>query len=294
MRWIWLSVIVVVTGCSGAEKCTGGTVACGGACVDVHLDPANCGACGRTCDSAEVCSVATCAADCLAGTTSCGGRCTDQATDPNNCGACGHGCGGGEVCSAGACTASCDPLTECDGRCVDVQTDEHACGACGVACPQGQFCVAGGCTQSPIQHVVLIVEENHTFDSYFGAYCTAPAGSNPTCTTGPSCCEAAPAVEPSGASPITLDDFTNELDDRDHDAVCEVAQIDGGLMDHYVVGSGVTVGAIEGLYTYDCSDPHNFAIAGASTVQPYWSYAAGGALADRYFQPIIGSTSSND
>ena len=29
-----------------------------------------------------------------------------------------------------------------------------------------------------------------------GSYCTAPTGSNPTCTSGPGCCEAGPATEP--------------------------------------------------------------------------------------------------
>ncbi len=32
-----------------------------------------------------------------------------------------------------------------------------------------------------IKHVVVIVQENHTFDTYFGRWCTAPAGSAPTC-----------------------------------------------------------------------------------------------------------------
>lgn len=165
---------------------------------------------------------------------------------------------------------------------------------CGHACPQGQFCSSGACTASSIEHVVLIVEENHTFDSYFGHYCKAPAGSNPTCTTGPNCCEAAPATEPSGAAPVALTDASNEAKDRDHDRVCEIAQIDGGLMDHYVTGSGVSINALQALVEYDCSDNNNFAVADATTMQPYWTYADQGALADRYFQPMIGSTSGND
>jgi phospholipase C len=147
---------------------------------------------------------------------------------------------------------------------------------------------------SEIKHVVLIVEENHTFDNYFGGYCTAAAGSNPTCTSGPACCEAAPALEASGAAPIVLDDASNETYDRDHDRVCEVAQVDGGLMDHYVVGSNVFPSTVEGLYTYNCSDPHNWAVAGMPLMQTYWGYADTGALADRYFQPSVGSTSAND
>lgn len=49
-----------------------------------------------------------------------------------------------------------------------------------------------GATQSNIKHLVLIIPENHSFDSLFGSYCQADAYSNPTCTYGPNCCEAPP------------------------------------------------------------------------------------------------------
>jgi phospholipase C len=105
--------------------------------------------------------------------------------------------------------------------------------------------------------VVLIVEENHTFDAYFGKYCTAPSGSHPSCTKGPGCCEAPPATDPSGASPVVLDDPGNESKDRDHDQVCEIAQIDNGAMDHYVTGSGVTISPQDIPLEYECSDPNH-------------------------------------
>ena len=38
------------------------------------------------------------------------------------------------------------------------------------------------CPTSKIDHVVILVQENHTFDNYYGRYCTAAAGSAPTCT----------------------------------------------------------------------------------------------------------------
>jgi phospholipase C len=55
----------------------------------------------------------------------------------------------------------------------------------------------GPCPASKIEHVVVVVQENHTFDSYFGRWCTAPAGSAPSCTDGAACCERAPDAEPS-------------------------------------------------------------------------------------------------
>jgi phospholipase C len=56
--------------------------------------------------------------------------------------------------------------------------------------------------------------------------------------------------------------------------------MNGGLMDHYTAGTS-------------CSDPRNFALA-SGEVQPYWELAAEYAIADRYFQPIAGQSSSND
>jgi phospholipase C len=144
-------------------------------------------------------------------------------------------------------------------------------------------------TMSSIKHIVVVVQENHTFDNYFGRYCTAAAGSNPTCTAGPGCCEAGPATEPGGASPVTLDDADNSgtLNDRNHYHDCEVAEIDGGKMDHYVTGAGSVNGAT-------CSSGENFAYAPAALIQPYLDLAAANALADRYFQPYAGQSSAND
>ena len=142
----------------------------------------------------------------------------------------------------------------------------------------------GPCPASPIDHVVVIVQENHTFDSYFARYCTAPAGSAPTCTSGPSCCEAGPAQDLAGGVPILLDDAANAAYDPDHTQACELSEMDGGRMDHFASGA-----------TGACSDARNLAYADPSgPVAPYVALADAGALADRYFQPVAGQSSSND
>jgi phospholipase C len=66
-------------------------------------------------------------------------------------------------------------------------------------------CDGGSC----IEHLVVIVQENHTFDDHFGGYCTATPGSNPACNAGPSCCEAMPAADPSGTKPTILTDVAH-------------------------------------------------------------------------------------
>ncbi|MGH7298707.1 MAG: phospholipase C [Polyangiaceae bacterium] len=189
------------------------------------------------------------------------------------------GCGGsGSTSSQGETTPS-------DGGSPDDGGATGAEGSTGTDAPSGD--APGGedagaiSHTTKIAHVVLIVQENHTFDSYFGAYCTATAGSKPTCTSGPSCCEAAPAKDPSGASPVSLDDKENAAYDPNHAQSCELGEIDQGKMDHFVTGTS-------------CSDARNFAVAPATAVQPYWDLATQNALADRWFQPIAGQSSSND
>jgi phospholipase C len=147
--------------------------------------------------------------------------------------------------------------------------------ASGVAC-------AGPCPASSIRYLVVVVMENHTFDTHFGAYCTAAAGSNPTCNAGPACCEGAPAKDPSGASPMTLDDTENGTVDPNHGATCEVAEMDNGAMDKYVAGA------------VNCSSPHNWVQASPTIVKPYWDLAKANALADRFFQPVVGPSAAND
>jgi phospholipase C len=201
----------------------------------------------------------------------------------------------GPVCLAneGLCNGSCGARFEEDTRCGP--------GACAVACSGGTHCQAGTCRASNIEHVVLIVQENHSFDSYFGKYCTAPAGSNPTCTQGRACCEGAPKVngiytEASGATALLLDDAFNFKSDHNHDRVCELQQINGGAMDQFVRGaSGASTCLGVGP---NCSDPSNWALADGepanSPIRPYWTYADKYAIADRYFQPMAGGSAGND
>jgi phospholipase C len=144
------------------------------------------------------------------------------------------------------------------------------------------MCTDGGVGGTGVAHVIIVIQENHTFDTYFGRWCKAAAGSNPTCTDGPACCEAAPDKEPSGASPVTLDDAENGVFSPDHSKACEDAEMNGGAMDRYVTGAT------------GCSNPENFAIATDAAAKVYHDLATQYAVADRYFQPISGQSSSND
>jgi phospholipase C len=192
-------------------------------------------------------------------------------------------------------------LVDCSGPIVIVPPDAGGpidagfpCATCAV----NQVCdqTARACLPSPIQHVVLIVQENHTFDSYFGRWCKAPAGSNPTCTAGRTCCEGAPALEPGGASPGVLDDDSNLKHERDHEQECELQQIHGGLMDRFVSGASGSMSCLTS--GPKCSDPLNWVLGDGTNIggplSYYWTLADSSALADRYFQPVAGGSASND
>ncbi len=151
--------------------------------------------------------------------------------------------------------------------------------ACGGSSPSNAPTVKPA---SAIEHLVVVIQENHTFDNYFGQWCTADVGSNPTCTSGPSCCERGPDTDPgTGDMPTVLDDTANGSYDPNHAQSCEVEEIHDGKMDKFVTAAG-------------CGDPRNFAYADPITVKPLRDLAAKYALADRYFQPVAGASTSND
>ncbi|HSN91360.1 MAG TPA: MXAN_6577-like cysteine-rich protein [Anaeromyxobacteraceae bacterium] len=133
----------LLAACSETLECPVGEVGCGGACVSLATDAANCGACGNAC-GLGFCSDGSCT--CAPGTIACGGRCVDRESDPAACGSCEIACAAEQVCSLGACAAACAAgLTGCDRACVDLSADRYHCGSCGVACGPGQSCHGGTC-----------------------------------------------------------------------------------------------------------------------------------------------------
>lgn len=142
---------------------------------------------------------------------------------------------------------------------------------------------AGGAARTSIDHVLVIVQENHSFDSYFAPYCQATKSCNlDSATRNPY----APLV------PIPLTDATTLANDPNHEQVCELAEIDHGKMDGYVTPNP----AASLASGYPCGSPANFAQApnGSGPIAAYQRLATGGGLADNYFQPIAGASSSND
>jgi hypothetical protein len=78
-------------------------------CVDLIVDPQNCGGCGNVCDAGTFCSPtddagdAACGLGCFGGSDLCSNRCIDPRIDPYNCGGCNIVCDGGQSCVSSKC-----------------------------------------------------------------------------------------------------------------------------------------------------------------------------------------------
>ena len=122
----------------------------------------------------------------------------------------------------------------------------------------------------PIQHVVVIVQENHTFDNYFGTYPGAnglPPG------------VALPAKPNATASvkPFPLNKAVSSSDIC-HSWGCAHAEFDGGKMDGFVYTAG-------SVLTMGYFDYHQ--------IPYYWDYASQFVLMDNYFSSALAPSLPN-
>jgi phospholipase C len=141
-------------------------------------------------------------------------------------------------------------------------------------------------TTTPIKHLVVIFQENVSFDHYFGTYpdATNPAG-EPTFTaasntpTVDGLNEALLANNPNLDNPKRLDRAQAVTCDQDHGYTAEQQAFDHGLMDKFVqsaAGGGCTDKSIVMDY-YD-----------GNTVTALWNYAQHYAMSDNSFGSTFG------
>ena len=141
-------------------------------------------------------------------------------------------------------------------------------------------------TTTPIQHVVVIFQENISFDHYFGTYPNAANLPNePQFAAAPG----TPSVNgltgglltnnPNGVNPFRLDRTQAVTCDNNHDYSAEQQAFNGGLMNKFTLvgctGAGSPPNVVMGYYD-------------GNTVTGLWNYAQNFALNDNFFGTTFG------
>jgi phospholipase C len=142
-------------------------------------------------------------------------------------------------------------------------------------------------TATPIKHVVVIFDENNSFDHYFATY---PNAANPPdepqfipLPNTPPVNGLTPALianNPNSTKPFRLDRSQQDLCDNDNHYTDEQNAYDGGKLDKFpesTNGSGCPVGSNMGYYD-------------GNTVTAIWNYAQRFAMSDKFFDTEFGTT----
>jgi len=126
---------------------------------------------------------------------------------------------------------------------------------------------ARGSVPSPIEHVVIIVKENHAFDNYFGQFPEA---------------DGAKTIRVNGIAedPPRAPDRTPEIN---HSFLAAQLAYSNGQMDGFERLSRATVGTL----------PLTFAQYREDDIPGYWTYARQFVLFDRYFSSVLGPSAPN-
>jgi phospholipase C len=138
---------------------------------------------------------------------------------------------------------------------------------------------------TPIQHLVVIFQENNSFDHYFGTY---PKATNPPGEPQFIAAPDTPSVNgltsslldhnPNLANPQRLDRSQAVTCDQDHDYTNEQKTFDNGKMDKFVQGVGP--GCKDKGIVMDYYD--------GNTVTGLWNYAQHYSMSDAFFETTFG------
>src|SRR5262245_21107813 len=146
-----------------------------------------------------------------------------------------------------------------------------------------------GDTRTPIKHLVVIFQENVSFDHYFATY---PVAANPAGEPVFTAKRGTPSVNglnasllapnPNSVQPFRLDRSQFETADQDHEYKDEQAASDHGLTDQFVekVGNGNGPDGTPGGQVMGYFD--------GNTVTALWNYAQNFAMSDNSYSTTFG------
>jgi phospholipase C len=173
------------------------------------------------------------------------------------------------------------------------------------AVPQNQ---GSGEPATPIRHIVVLFQENISFDHYFGTY---PVATNPPgepqfhakpgtpsvnglqgalLTANPNLNPANGANGTGASNPFRLDRSQAATQDQDHDYTPEQAAFDGGLMDLFPSNTGAGNGGPPPNPPPSVVTTNGLVMGyfDGNTVTAYWNYAQNFAINDNSFDTNFG------
>ena len=134
-----------------------------------------------------------------------------------------------------------------------------------------------------IRHVVVIMQENRTFDSYFGTY--PGADGIPMRNGVPTVCVPDPA---SGGCQRPYHDANDVNGGGPHGQTNAVADVDGGKMDGFIAQAEKAQKGCADPTNPNCANSARVDVMGyhdAREIPNYWSYARSFVLQDHMFEP---------
>jgi phospholipase C len=167
------------------------------------------------------------------------------------------------------------------------------------------FAASPASSPTPIQHLVVVFQENISFDHYFGTYPNAanPAGepsfyadrntptvnglSNALLTNNPNL---NPANGSGATNPFRLDRTQAVTADQDHDYTAEQQAYDMGLMDLFPLYVG-TAGPPPSSGGVTSTTGLNMGYYDGNTVTALWNYAQRFAMSDNSYSTTFGPSS---
>ena len=142
-------------------------------------------------------------------------------------------------------------------------------------------------TMTPIKHVIVIFQENISFDHYFGTY---PIAANPPTEPKFIADPRTPSVNgltesllhdnPNTANPFRLDRSMAVTCDMNHDYTAEQKAYNGGLVDKFVESTGSKDAG--------CDPKQVMAYYDGNTVTALWTYAQHFAMSDNSYSSMFG------
>ena len=144
-------------------------------------------------------------------------------------------------------------------------------------------------TTTPIRYVVVIFQENNSFDHYFGTY---PNAQNPPGEPVFNALPGTPSVNgltqtllrynPNSAQPFRLDRSDETTCDNDNGYQAEQKAYDYGLLDQFIENTSATGDGCQANLAMGYYD--------GNTVTALWNYAQHFAMSDNFFDAEFGTT----